>query len=329
MEQSAQSAAANVSLSAILTMPRDFESIRKTIRHICAQTVRDQMELVIVTTREKAALIETAELRSLAAWQVVTLAEMRTGAVGWAAGIRRARAPIVVMCEDHSYPEPSWAEALIDAHKKEYAAVGPIMRNANPHSLISWANFLLCFSEWFSADRSGLISSGPGHNTCYKRELLLDYDDLERWLTTERLLHLDLGAKGHRILLESRATTHHVNMSLAGSYLRHAFLGGRVFGASRSAHWSTFTALAHAAAFPLVPAIRLSRLMRDIDTAAKRREARFWPALPWILAGLLVHALGEAVGYVGGKGDAEHGYMSFEMYRRDHITVADRALLRV
>lgn len=60
-----------------------------------------------------------------------------------AAGIRQANAPVVAFVEDHSYPDPDWAERLIEAHRKLWAAVGPVMMvNANPATMISWPIFL-------------------------------------------------------------------------------------------------------------------------------------------------------------------------------------------
>ena len=285
------------------------------------------MEVIVVATSAKAPLVDTGDLESFAAWQVVTIPEMHTGAAGWAAGIPRARSPLVVLCEDHSFPDPEWAAALIAAHRQDYAAVGPVMRNANPETLVSWANFLLCFCEYYSIDRSQAVSSCPGHNTCYRRDVLLDYSDLENWLTSERVLHLDMEAKGHKLMLDPAAATNHVNMSLPRSYLKHSLLGGRVFGALRASQWSTVQAWLHALAFPLVPPIRLWRLLKLLNTPAKRRESRFWKALPWIMAGLLMHAVGEAVGYITGEGDSVDTYNSFEMYRREHLNAADRAML--
>src|SRR5688572_1302188 len=313
-------------LSAILNMLADFDVIRKTVRHLCAQTVSKHLELVIVATSETASLIDAEALAPLGAWQVVTADTFPSAAAAWAAGIRRARAPLVVLAEDHSYPEPGWAEALIEAHQQDYAAVTPVIRNGNPRSTISCANYLLCFIEWFWAERSQEVRFGAGHNCSYKRDVLASYD-LEKWLVSEVLLHFDFAARGLRILIEPRAVTHHVNISIARSYLAQSFYGGRVFGGSRAANWSTARAWIYALAFPLVPAVRLSRIWNHLDTPDKRRHCRFWASLPWTLAGLLLHAVGEATGYILGAGNASDHYMSFELFRRNHVSAEDMPLL--
>ena len=56
------------------------------------------------------------ELSRLAAVEVVSLPGGRTVAEGNAAGVRRARAPVVVFAEDHSFPLPGWAAALVERH---------------------------------------------------------------------------------------------------------------------------------------------------------------------------------------------------------------------
>ncbi len=314
-------------LSAILLMVNGFQAIRRTVHHLCAQTARRQLELVMVTTRPNARLIDTAALRPLGACQVLEVDEIPTAASGWAAGIRVAQAPSVVLCEDHSFPEPGWAEALINAHRGDWSAVTPAMNNGNPDTKVSWANFLLCFGEWFSPTESGPVFSCPGHNTSYKRDILLQYNDkLEDWLNPERVLHFDLLKKGHRMMLAADAVTNHVNISRAGTYLGHSFHGGRIFGGSRAANWSRARAALYACAFPLVPFIRLRRLMQQLDTPEKRRKARFWGSLSWICAGLLCHAFGEATGYLTGAGHSMKHYLNYELRRIENVIPSEKAI---
>src|SRR5205814_10620629 len=66
-------------------------------------------------------------------------------------GIRSASAPIVAMTEEHSFPDPDWAEHLLAAYAEggdRVAAVGAGIVNANPDSGVSWVNFLLEYGPW-------------------------------------------------------------------------------------------------------------------------------------------------------------------------------------
>jgi hypothetical protein len=309
-------------------MLADFASIARTVRHLAAQTASGDVELVVVTTPERAAEVDVDKLEQMGGWQIVTIPRFETAAQGWAAGFRRARSPLAVLCEDHSFPEPGWAEALISEHTGEWAAVAPIMNNGNPATNISWANFLLCFLNWYRPEQSGQVPGGPGHNTCYRLSAIAPYlDSLEVWFNPEAVLHLDMQSRGLKIFQSGLAATHHVNISLAGSFLAHSFCGGRLFGGSRAAHWPRAKAWAYACAFPLVPLIRLRRIGAHLRTPERRRDAHFYRALPWIMAGLICHAAGEAAGYVMGAGDVMAKYMSFETRRRDHLIPREISLL--
>ncbi|MCL6546490.1 MAG: hypothetical protein K6T61_14805, partial [Bryobacteraceae bacterium] len=91
--------------------------------------------------------------------------------------MRAASAPLVVMTEDHSLPEPGWAAALLEAHREHRAAVGPAIVNGNPESLLSWANVVIEYGEWLDPVQSRPVQHLPGHNTCYRRDVLLDYGE--------------------------------------------------------------------------------------------------------------------------------------------------------
>jgi hypothetical protein len=306
----------------------DFRSITRTIHHLLSQTALKDLEIVLVTTPANVHQVDTEILARAGAYQVVTIPRFDTAAQGWAEGVRKARSPIAVLCEDHSFPDPDWAQALIEEHSREWAAVAPVVHNGNPATAVSWANFLLCFLDWHRPRRSGAVESGPGHNTCYHRDTLAPYSkSLDRWFNPERVLHLDFQAKGLKVLQSQRAATRHVNISKPLSYLAHSFCGGRLFGGSRAERWSKVKALAYACAFPLVPAVRLRRILAHLDTPERRKEAQFSRALPWIVAGLFCHALGEATGYLAGTGNAMEKYMSFETRRRDHLVPEEQSLL--
>lgn len=316
-----------IKLTAVLNMLDDFRSIRRTIYALSQQTIREQMEVIIVAPRSAAGNVDRAALEGFGAYQVVEVDEMQTGAAGWAAGIRVAQAPLVVMCEDHSFPPPNWAAALIHAHGEgDYFAVSPAVRNGNPDTRTSWANFLLSFLEWYDPEAPKLIDVTAGHNTCYRKDMLLaDYGNgLEKWLNPERVMHVDAFTRGRKLLLDSRTYVRHVNISQTSSYMGMSYAGGRVFGAARSLNWGMARRVFYAVLFPVVPVIRLKRLMAALNTSDKRRNARFFPTLPLIVPGLFCHALGEAVGYVFGEGGIAPKYGMYELRRKDYVTARER-----
>ena len=99
-------------MSVVLVTPDNYETIRKTIQHLLAQTVRDKIEIVIVAPSEKTLNLNDSELRQFSRFRVVEVGEINSHARARAIGIRHANAPIAALTEDHSYPDRSWAEAL-------------------------------------------------------------------------------------------------------------------------------------------------------------------------------------------------------------------------
>jgi len=321
----------DLKLTSVLNMSGDFSCIRRTIAALQAQTAREHLELIIVALRQFAGTIDTSRLACFGAYQIVEVDALPSGASGWAEGFRRARSPVVVISEDHGFPSANWAETLIaaHAHPDDYFAVSPALENANPQTRTSWANYTLSFINFFAPSAPQLVEFGPGHNTSYKREpLLADYGDrLDHWINPERVLHSDLIARGKKILLDSRTSVAHVNISKPMAYLGMSYAGGRLFGASRAEKWGFGRKLFYAAASPLVPFVRLKRLMRYYDTPAKRKQGCLLRTLPLIYIGLILHATGEAVGYLAGAGEIMRLYVDYELRRFEHVIPSERAIL--
>ncbi len=316
----------NPLMSVVLVTPDNYETLRKTIKHLRAQTVRDKLEIVIVAPLVDRLGLDDSELRDFLQFHVVEVGEIKAVARAKAVAVREARAPIVAFAEDHCYPEPGWAAALIAAHLQGYAAVGPAMENANPDTMLSWSGMFLDFGSYFEPAAACEADGLPWHNISYKRQTLLDYGDkLASKLVIEGILLDEMRAKGHRLYLEPAAKSHHVNISLLSSKVRHAFWGGRLFAAVRAKEkrWSLWHRLLYIGGTPIIPIVRLRRTMAEIHRTGRRREMmpRILPAL---ISGLVPHAIGELAGYALGLGDAEERYSYYEMARVRHITAQDR-----
>src|SRR5438132_812096 len=120
-------------MSVVLVTPNRFQSLRKTIQHLQAQTVHDRLEIIIVAPSLKKLDLDPSELDGFFRYDVAEAEVSESIAAAKAVGIRKATAPVVVFGEDHNYPERSWAEALIDAHRQPWAGVGPgLWRNTRP-----------------------------------------------------------------------------------------------------------------------------------------------------------------------------------------------------
>jgi hypothetical protein len=315
-----------VELSVVIAAPHGYPTIRKTIGFLRAQMARERLEIVIVVPTAESLGSIGPELREFGGVRIVAVGEIRSIGGANAAGIRQAGAAIVALAEDHAFPEPGWAAALIAAHRDSCAAVGPVVLNGNPRSLVSWADFLIGYGPWRSPQPAGEREFLPGHNSSYKRDLLLGYGAaLDVMLESETVLHWDLRAKGHRLRLEAQARIAHVNFSRAGAWMRAQFHGGRVFAARRAQlqNWSLVRRLLFAGGAPLIPAVRLWRLIRQ-----NRRGSPDQPSwvrlLPLLMLGLLLDGAGQLLGSAFGLGAARTKLAGLEFDRYRHLNRRDQ-----
>ena len=312
-------------MSVVIVADR-YGTIRQTIRHLRAQTVRDQLEIVIVTQSADVLGLERAETTDFCHVRVLEIPAILPLALATSAGIRQASAPVIVLAESHAYPGPGWAQALIEAHRQPWAAVGAVMGNANP-GLISWASLFVDYGRCVETTVVGVVDYLPGHHTSYKREILLRYDSqLEAVMDSEILLHWDMRAKGYQLYLHPEAKVYHANISSLSSWLPERFYTGRRFAATRVQQWPLIKRLLYASGAPLIPLVRVPRVLRDMRQSSER-HVLLSGVLPLLVIGLIVSAVGEMVGYLFGAGNATERLARMELYKIDYLTERDRQTL--
>ena len=307
-------------MSVIVVTPDNYQTMRKTVRHLRSQNVSQDLELIFVAPSADSLKLNESEMHGFWGYKIVEVGPVHSTAMARAAGVGAASAPIVALTEDHSHPAPGWAEALINRHDEDWAAVGPVMHNANPHSLTSWASFLVEYSQWLGPSESGEREHLPGHNGTYKRDILLEYGDrLEEMLDAESVLHWDLRARGHRLWLESAARTFHQNFSKPASIVSLRFNGGRLFASSRAREWPVWRRLLFTICSPLIPWVRCFRITRELRKPGRPRQLlpRLLPALLFSLA---LDGAGEMIGYAFGPGGAMAKLSDLEFHRHRFMT---------
>ena len=325
MTSSADSTASPV-LSVILPAPDRLAFVERVIASLGQQSLAGQMELVIVAERPDAEL--PASLTTPFGWvQVVAPTTWTTMTEARVAGVLHARAPIVVFCEDYCFPAPGWADALVTAHQGPWAAVGPAFLNANPVTLISWANLAIEYGPWLHPVAPGACDHVPGHNSSYKRAILLDYAArLSEMLEAESVLHWDLRRRGHAVAMEPAARTRHENFSRFGPSILLRFSCGRLFAASRAMGWPWWRRAMFAVGSAVLPFLRSRRALRDLRRVSDTRPHRGLGLVIFTL--LVVDALGEAIGYAIGAGDQSRRLSEIEHNRARFMSARDQAAVR-
>ena len=298
-------------LSVILIATTDYALIRAAVRNLAAQRGAP-IEMVIAGPRALEHSIATEDPRELAAftsWQHVIVPDGTPFDAARAAAVRAARAGIVAFTEDHSFPRPGWAAALVAAFDDGQSVVGPVVENGNPRSAVSRANFLLEYGEWMPPGRETGHSHLPGHNSAYRRDVLLSLGErLTTALEAESVLHWELTSKGGRLALAPGAVTRHVNFSRFGSSLALRYHLGRQFAARRAGRWSATRRTLYAAAFPLAALVRVARIVRL--GVGSPELAAVASAVPMVAVMVVVSSAGEAVGYLTREAGSSGAYLS-------------------
>jgi len=315
-------------ISVVLFTPDNFNTIRNTVGYLKRQTAQNRMELVVVAPSRDNLDLNDSELKGFRWVKIVEVLNIDSVARGNVAGIRHATAAIVVLSEDHSFPDPGWAEALIRAHENPWAAVGPVVKNANPDSAISWADFFIGYGPWSDPSPAGVVNHLPGHNSSYKREILLEYGDgLESMLEAETVLHWDLRSRGFQIYLEPAARISHTNFSRISSWIPVQFLAGRVFAATRSKNWPLLKRIIYAIGSPLIPIVRFRRTISEMGKPHRLQNMELSIRLRILSAlavGLLLDGAGQFIGYALGAGNSKGKLSRYECHRFRHITEKDK-----
>lgn len=312
------------SMAVITVTPDGYDPIRRTVAHLKAQTIRDRIEVIVVAP--SAARLAGCE-REFAGFQrheVVGAGPIHSTGQALAAGVRRATAPVVAYAEEHSFPEPRWAETLLEEHARPCGAAAGLLENENPESLMSWASLFACFGPWVAPARGGEVGKLPSHHTSYKTDLLMSYGrDLGSMLENEGVLHADLNRRGIVLRLSESARSRHQNISRFSSHLAASYQGARLYGAARARHsgWSWTRRLVYAAGTPLIPFVVLKR---RLATITRNGRGNLIPGLlPILLALGIAESFGETVGYLAQEGDAPLRRCSFELERHRHLRRGD------
>jgi hypothetical protein len=313
-------------LSVILTTAGRFADVRVTVRHLQRQTIAARIELILLAPKAGDFGMAESDTSRFLRVQLVELPQVTTVAAGNAVGVTHATAEVVVFSEDHAFPQPTWAEALVERHRENWVAVGPVVANGNPATAASWADYLLGYGPWHEGHRGGSVSMLPGHNSSYKRAALLKFGpDLPRLLVAETVLQERLVTGGGRLFLEPRARISHLNFGRLGVFLAVQFHSGRQFAASRVCEWSLAKRLGYAVGSPLIPLVRLFRTVR-FGVRLPNRPARVAIAST-LTVGLLVDAIGQFLGYIAGSGSSPQFLTEFEYRRVRFIRPEDRIAL--
>ena len=220
-----------------------------------------------------------------------------------AAGLGAARGRILAMSQDRCVAGDGWLAAVIEAHRSADAAIGGAVEPAADARTVDWAVYFCEYGRYMLPFAAGPSDDLAGPNVTYKREALVEFEDLLRAGTWEPLWHWRLKERGLSMRRDPRLIVYHRRHFTFSGFVRERYHYARSFAGQRFAHRAWVRRWLFAAGTPLLPVLVLFRMTRQI--VPKRRHRReFLRAFLFIVVFSIAWAIGESVGYVFGSGQS-------------------------
>lgn len=228
-----------------------------------------------------------------------TFAELRT------AGIRASTGKYIVFTEDHCLPRPDWVRQIVRLHDETpHAAVGGPMDKTGPDSILNWSVYLQDFSRYMTPVQAGPTGYLTDCNVSYKRDKLMELEDLWAEEFHETPVNWTLLEKGETLWLAPEMAVGQLRNITLGYALNERFRFGQLFAGTRVGKVGRGKGFMYAALVWVLPPLITFRVGRDVFSKG-RAVGHFLVGLPVIFTTASCWALGELVGYVTGHPPAD------------------------
>jgi hypothetical protein len=314
-------------MTVIMATPGRCATLKRPLRFLRDQTIRGHIELVLIGPGQSAFDdLDPALVAGFARCLTLAVGPILEVERAFAPGIAAATAPVVALLENHVYPEPGWAEAIVRAHQGPWAVVGCVISNANVATATSCVEHLLSYAFHDEQAPVGEVARVSRNNTTYKRVALAAFGDrLPDLLPRDGGLMEELRAGGARFYREPQARLAHLNPSLPGSMLRLRLHSARASSSTRArtGRWSPGRRALYLLASPLFPLLRIRALWSRLRAPQLRKALP--RVAPLLLLALLVDAFGQALGFALGEGNSAMAAGRYDLDREPYLTASDRA----
>lgn len=232
---------------------------------------------------------------------------------------------IVAFVEDHAYVVPGWLETLIRDFRAGHGGVGGEPDAINPGIGISDAVTLMGFGFFRPTTEPRTYDVLPGHNSAYRRDLLLSFGELlPALISSEILLDRKIIEKGHTLLLDPGAKFLHHNEEKLSMIAKGYYYWNVIYGQNRARifHWPWWRRLLQGFAIPLVPFVRYMKYMIHFWSHDRKNIFLLLRYTGIFLYAQSAAAVGLARGTLFGTGDAEMKFRDYELNysRRSRLT---------
>jgi hypothetical protein len=210
----------------------------------------------------------------------------------WSAGVRLARGKAIALTSAHCVPAPGWVQAMLAARARGCGGTGGAIECAPGASIVDRAIYFTRYSAHMPPFASGEANDLAADNACYDAAALRLFPAFLDGPFWEPFLHAQMRARGIPLCRDPAAQVTYAHSYPVGRFLAQRFVHGWHFGAMRAHGESAARSWLRVAAFPLLPPLLFSRVVRRV-WAHPRRRAPFLAAAPLVLAFLSAFAAGE------------------------------------
>jgi hypothetical protein len=289
-------------LSVIVVTISPVGVLRQCLEALVAGTRSFDVEILVVTEQSRVGgsvmgLDAFKDVRWIMVPQGCTVPRMRS------VGMERSHGALVALIEDDCVVEPGWCEAILSAQRAGGGVVAGAVEPGGYRRGLDWAVYFCDYVRFMLPFRAAPAAALPGNNVSFPRAALavLPADAVYHFTEFQAYQHWRRTATPMRVDPAIRVRNAHA-WSFA-DVTRVAYHHGRAFAGLRLARAPRSRRLMMAAATPLLPVLKVARLVRE--TVSRRRfVGRLVQALPWIVLFTASWSTGEAVGALFGAGNS-------------------------
>jgi len=305
--------AGTLRLSAVMIAGPLRARAERCLSRLLAQTLLDQMEVVVVDLSPGGPPLAGVDHPAVRYFRRPDLLYYSTAQAECA---RQAGAEIIAFIEDHCYPAPGWAAAVVEAFRQpSVSVVSYAFVNYNPDRYLSRAFFITEYGRWMTPASRGPVPIPACNNVAYRRrDLEPFFPQLDELFEAEFVLQRRILTGGRLAWIEPAAEVAHESWWRLADGLRANAAMKRVNAARRAqaGHWGALRRCVFAGAMVMAPALHLWRLAVALRTRPSGWTA-FLVSLPVSLAVYVTSSWQEALGYLRGPGSSREDFKTTEL----------------